>query len=99
MVPVAKKSAEKGSRGGRKWATRRIGGDGVAEAELVGTGTPPVDGHGRSLLVQYVSKGEVVHRPSLEEIREHHLRSRGELPVWATQLSRGEPAIPTVYED
>ena len=99
MVPVAKKSAEKGSRGGRKWATRRIGGDGVAEAELVGTGTPPVDGHGRPLLVQYVSKGEVVYKPSLEEIREHHQRSRAELPVWSTQLSRGEPAIPTVYED
>jgi nicotinate phosphoribosyltransferase len=61
-------------------------------------GAPSPDHDGRELLVEYVSKGSVVLRPTLEEIRERHAASRAELPLWSTQLSRGEPAIPTVYE-
>jgi nicotinate phosphoribosyltransferase len=99
MVPVAKKSSEKATRGGRKFAWRRIGSDGVAQEEVVGTGPVPeaLKSEGRDLLMQYVAKGEVIARPSLAEIRERHLASRAELPPWSTQLSRGEPAIPTVY--
>ena len=98
LVPVAKKSAEKATRGGRKYAFRRIGADGVAHEEIIGVGAPSPDHEGRELLVEFVSKGSVVHRPTLEEIRERHAASRAELPPWSTQLSRGEPAIPTVYE-
>ncbi|MBW8805234.1 MAG: nicotinate phosphoribosyltransferase [Catenulisporales bacterium] len=99
MEPVAKRSSEKATRGGRKYAFRRIGSDGVAQEEIIGTGTTPdaVRVDGRDLLMQYVAKGEVIARPSLEEIRERHEASRAELPPWSTQLSRGEPAIPTVY--
>ena len=99
MVPVAKKSSEKATRGGRKYAWRRIGSDGVAQEEVVGTGAVPeaLKAEGRDLLMQYVAKGEVIARPSLAEIRERHEASRAELPPWSTQLSRGEPAIPTVY--
>ncbi len=98
LVPVAKKSSEKATRGGRKRAFRRIGADGVAQEEVIGTGTRPTPEDGRDLLVQYVAKGSVVARPSLDEIRARHEASRAELPPWSTQLSRGEPAIPTVYE-
>jgi nicotinate phosphoribosyltransferase len=99
MVPVAKKSSEKATRGGRKHAWRRIGSDGVAQEEVIGTGAVPdsLRAEGRDLLMQYVAKGEVIARPDLAEIRERHLASRAELPPWSTQLSRGEPAIPTVY--
>jgi nicotinate phosphoribosyltransferase len=40
LVPVAKRSVGKPSRGGRKWAAREIGADGTAVAEHI-TDTPP----------------------------------------------------------
>lgn len=44
LVPVAKRSAgAKTSIGGRKWAARRPDADGVAEAEVVGTGELPAE--------------------------------------------------------
>ena len=38
LEPVAKKSQDKLSVGGRKWAMRRLSADGRAEAEVVGIG-------------------------------------------------------------
>ena len=58
LVPVAKKSSEKATRGGRKLRLRRIGTDGVAQEEVVGVGTPPFPLDGRELLVKYVEGGE-----------------------------------------
>jgi nicotinate phosphoribosyltransferase len=95
---VAKKSADKLSIGGRKWALRRRSADGVAELEVIGIGEMPVDdGDDRELLVPLVTKGEVVGRESLAEARDRHLSARDELPIVARQLSRGEPAIATRY--
>jgi len=97
MVSVAKKSKDKASIGGRKYALRRLT-HGVAEAEIVGIGDPPVDdGDDRDLVVPLVRDGEVVGRESLQAIRERHDRSRAELPMRARQLSRGEPVIPTEH--
>ena len=82
MVDVAKKSKDKISIGGRKYALRRRNDRGVAEAEVVGIGEPPVDdGDDRCLMVPLVRDGEVVGRESLETIRERHARSRDELPM------------------
>jgi nicotinate phosphoribosyltransferase len=39
-----------------------------------------------------------VGREPLAAARDRHVASLGELPPSALQLSRGEPAIPTVYE-
>ena len=98
MQDVAKKSKDKGSVGGRKYALRRIGPDGHAEAEEVGIGTPPVDdGNDRALLVPLVTDGEVVGREDLATARQRHLEVRDELPLPARQMSRGEPVIPTVH--
>ncbi|QCC76754.1 nicotinate phosphoribosyltransferase [Nocardioides daphniae] len=100
LVPVAKKSKDKGSVGGRKYALRRRNAAGVAEAEVVGIGTPPVDdGDDRELLVPLVRDGVVVGREPLAASRERHLAARDELPVQARMLSRGEPVIPTVHLD
>ena len=53
MVGVAKKSKDKISIGGRKYALRRRNARGVAEAEVVGIGEPPVDdGDDRALMVR-----------------------------------------------
>jgi nicotinate phosphoribosyltransferase len=100
MVSVAKKSLDKISIGGRKYALRRRNAQGVAESEVVGIGEPPIDdGDDRSLLVPLVRNGDVVGRESLETIRARHTASRNELPLTARQLSRGEPAIPTQHVD
>ena len=99
LVGVAKKSKDKISIGGRKYALRRLSRDGVAQAEVVGIGQPAEnDGDDRSLLVPLVSNGDVVGRESLETARERHLRSRAELPMMARSLSRGEAVIGTVFE-
>ena len=98
LVSVAKKSQDKISIGGRKYALRRLSAKGVAEAEVIGIGDPPVnDGDDRALLVPLVRKGEVVGREPLEAARERHLMSRDELPDRARQLSRGEPVISTEH--
>lgn len=99
LVSVAKKSQGKLSVGGRKWAMRRINADGVAEAEVIGIGEmPESDGNDRALLVGQMRSGEILARPTLDAARAHYVQSLAELPPRALQLSRGEPAIPTIYE-
>lgn len=96
MAPVAKRSKSKPSRGGRKWAARRLDSDGSADAEVVGLGsTPPADFPGRPLLVPLVRDGEIVGREPLDTARDRHRAARAELPLSATQQSHGEPVIPT----
>ncbi len=98
MVAVEKRSKDKGSVGGRKYALRRRSPAGVAEAEIVGVGERPRDdGDDRPLLVPLVRDGEAVGREPLTAARERHEAARAELPPPARQLSRGEPAIPTRY--
>ena len=98
LVSVAKKSKDKISIGGRKYALRRRNPRGVAEAEVVGVGNRPVDdGDDRELLVQLVRGGEVVGREPLDDARERHRRSRDELPAQARRLSDGEPVIETLH--
>jgi nicotinate phosphoribosyltransferase len=98
MVDVAKKSKDKISVGGRKYALRRLAASGVAEAELVGVGSLPQGDHNdRPLLVPLVTDGEIVGDEPLASARERHLHSRDELPLKARQLQKGEPAIPTLH--
>ncbi|EBM0725682.1 nicotinate phosphoribosyltransferase, partial [Salmonella enterica subsp. enterica serovar Senftenberg] len=102
MVGVAKRSKDKASVAGRKYALRRRSSRGVAEAEVIGLGEPPVDdGDDRDLMVPLVRAGERVdaERNTLDAARERHAASRAELPAAALRLQRGEPAIPTVYVD
>ena len=98
LVPVAKRSTDKASVGGRKYALRRRSPAGTAQAEVVGIGElPGDDGDDRSLLVPLVAAGEVVGRASLEEARARHRASVAELPRAVTMMSAGEPVIPTVF--
>ncbi|MGW5103361.1 nicotinate phosphoribosyltransferase [Streptomyces sp. NPDC004100] len=98
LVPVAKKSSGgKTSIGGRKWAARRLDGSGIAEAEVVGTGAVPDELADRQLLVELVKGGEVIAREPLDMARDRHSAARANLPLSATQLSRGEPVLPTEY--
>jgi nicotinate phosphoribosyltransferase len=66
---------------------------------VIGLGSSPADdGDDRSLLVPLVRNGEIIGHEPLTVARDRHALSRAELPPTALQMSRGEPAIPTVYE-
>jgi len=98
MVAVAKKSINKVSVGGRKYALRRLSEQGTAEAEIIGIGAPPSgDSNDRPLLVQLVEGGKIIGEESLDTSRERHRTARAELPLEALKMSRGEPGIETVY--
>ena len=100
LADVAKKSKDKISVGGRKYAMRRLDAHGVAEAEVIGIGeVPHADDNDRPLLVELVREGRVVASSDLQEARLRHERSLAELPARAHRLSRGEAAIPTQFED
>jgi nicotinate phosphoribosyltransferase len=98
VEPVAKKTVDKLSIGGRKWALRRRNSDGIAQMEVIGIGSkPPIGPTDRELLVPLVEGGKVIGRESLDEARARHQRSVEELPAEAQQMSRGEPVILTDY--
>jgi nicotinate phosphoribosyltransferase len=98
MVAVAKKSINKVSVGGRKYALRRLSEQGTAEVEIIGIGAPPSgDSNDRPLLVQLVEGGKIIGEESLDTSRERHRSARAELPLEALKMSRGEPVIETIY--
>jgi nicotinate phosphoribosyltransferase len=98
LQPMAKKSVDKLSIGGRKRALRRLH-NGVATAEVIAIGTEPKgDDDDRELLVPLVEQGDIVGDEPLAAARDRHERSRAELPIDATKMSRGDPVIPTIYE-
>jgi len=100
MMPVAKKSKDKISVGGRKYVLRQKNRGGKAQAELIGIGELPAgDGDDRSILVPFVTKGQRVYNESLDEARTRLKAALAELPDSAVKLSRGEPVIDTVYKD
>jgi nicotinate phosphoribosyltransferase len=99
-VPVAKKSKDKLSVGGRKYAVRRHDADGIALAEVVSSRPIATRDGDRNLVVPLMRGGELCspRTPSeaLAEARVHHERARAALPAEAWALSRGEPALETV---
>jgi nicotinate phosphoribosyltransferase len=88
--PVAKRSIGKETVGGRKWAYRMLDDDGRARAERI---VQQPGTQGRPLQVPVIRDGEVVHRPSLAEIRADHAAARSELPPEALALEPGPPAL------
>jgi len=98
MEPVAKRSVGKPGRGGRKWAVRHRDQHGTALAERISLVPPEPGPLDRELLVPLVVSGEVVGREPVEAARSRHREVLTELPPYALQLSRGYPAIPTVFD-
>jgi nicotinate phosphoribosyltransferase len=98
LRPVAKRSVGKPGRGGRKWAVRQRTATGEAVTEQITLEPVPAGPDDRVLLKELVRDGEIVGREPLAVARERHVASLAELPAYALQLSRGYPAIPTVFE-
>ncbi|MFW5420055.1 nicotinate phosphoribosyltransferase [Nocardiopsis sp. CNT-189] len=98
LEPVAKRSVGKPSKGGRKWAARAFDESGTATAEVVFDHEPPQRPFTRPLLRRLVAGGEITGAEPLPAARERHAASLAELPASAQQMSRGEPALPTRFE-
>jgi nicotinate phosphoribosyltransferase len=97
LRPVAKRSVGKPGRGGRKWAVRQADAGGTAVAEIIGD-QPPEPGPGeRALLRQLVRGGQIVGAEPVDAARARHREVMAELPAHALRLSRGYPALPTVF--
>jgi nicotinate phosphoribosyltransferase len=99
--PVAKRSASKESRGGQKSAVRRYKPTGTAIEEVVhdADAPPQLGDHDRVLPIPLIRDGErLADLPTLEQSREHLRAALVSVPWEGLKLSRGEPAIPTVFE-
>lgn len=101
-IDVQKQAEGKTSRGGRKFAARRMD-SGVATAEVVIAGQEPQwDANHRPLQVKVVDGGEIqtqyIGSTAVERAAAHHKQAVSELPRAARRLQDGEPAIPTVFE-
>ena len=104
FVPVAKTAKNKASKGGRKYALRRLNERGTASQEIVGVGhRPDDDGNDRQLLQQFIKNGELLPGwtgpEGVVRARQRHADSMRELPAVVNRLQRGEAAIPTIYEE
>jgi len=98
---VAKASAKKSNRGGRKSAYRGLV-QGLASHEtvVVGGGYQPTDDD-RELLVPLIADGETMVRHTgtagVLAAREHHTAVKKELPPQANSLQNGKAAIETRF--
>jgi nicotinate phosphoribosyltransferase len=97
LRPVAKRSVGKPGRGGRKWAVRHRTAAGEAVTELISLVPPEPGPADRVLLQELIRDGKIVGREPLAAARDRHQAVLAELPAYALQLSRGYPAIPTVF--
>lgn len=98
--PVAKRSASKESRGGRKSAVRRHRPTGTATEEVVHPAAvpPEIGPHDRVVPVPLMRGGaRVLDLPDLDAARERLRAALVSVPWEGLKLSRGEPAIPTVF--
>lgn len=101
-IDVQKQSPGKTSRGGRKFAARRMENN-IAEAEVVATGhEPDWDANHRPLQIKMVDGGEIATQytgsSAVQDAAAHHQQAVSELPRMARRMQDGEPAIPTVFE-
>ncbi len=105
-IPVAKSSTAKATVGGRKIPVRTLeAARAVAETIHVetsrATGLADADHNSRPLYVALATAGipdpRYLGAEGTALAREHRAASLAELPLDAMRLSRGEPAIPTVF--
>ena len=96
--PVVKRSEHKATRGGRKTAVRRHKPTGTATEEVVAVqGDPEARPNDRPLQRCFVSGGEPLDVPSLQEGRELLRHGLTCIPWEGLKLSEGDPAVPVIF--
>lgn len=96
MRPVAKKSQDKASVGGRKSAFREYDDRGTLVAEFVTRdGDPEPGAAARPVQVPLIRAGAVVHAPPLDEIRTFAAAALATLPTGARGVAAGAPYLTT----
>ena len=99
--PVAKRSAHKESRGGRKRAVRLARRSGTVVEELVTAADAPLPStdpyDAREVAVPLVRGGDVVATGTVADARDLVAAGLTSLPWEGLGLSRGDAAIPTVF--
>jgi nicotinate phosphoribosyltransferase len=98
---VAKRSEDKVTHGGRKTAVRRHRATGTAVQEVLRSqGAPEARDGDRALQVPFLKGGELTSDvATLEQSRAHLKYVLTTVPWEGLKLSRGDPAIPTRYEE
>ncbi len=96
LRPVAKRSADKASVGGAKTPYRRHD-DGVLVEEWFVTGDPAATPDGEPVRVPVVRAGEVVHTPTLPEVRDRCRAALATLPPEATAITGGNPFLTATH--
>jgi nicotinate phosphoribosyltransferase len=97
---VEKRSTSKQSRGGWKKALRRHKDTGTALEEVVfqASNEPELGPYDRLVQIPLMRGGQVTDEaPTLEQNRERLRAALVSVPWEGLKLSRGEPAIPTIY--
>lgn len=104
MQSVAKKSSEKISVGGRKWAWRWTDSNGFAYREKIIVNNSPLYApqyvntpEARTLQTVFIVDGVVNSMPTLEEIREHHRFAISQLPGFSRSVAAGTPSVNTEF--
>ena len=100
--PVAKRSENKASRGGRKSAVRRYKPTGTALEEVVypAGARPDLEPYDRELPIALMRAGKPADGlPTLDDARQRLRQGLVSLPWEGLKLSHGEPAIPTVFPE
>jgi nicotinate phosphoribosyltransferase len=99
-IDVAKKSTAKATVAGRKYPVRSLQ-HGVASSETIYLDEPAASTSERPLLATLMADGVAdpafIGEAGTQHARAQRAASVAELPDGAFRLSRGEPAIPTVY--
>jgi nicotinamidase-related amidase len=100
LRPVAKKSKDKASVGGRKHPFREYDAHGIVRAEwFTGQDAPHPGPEARPVQVPLVRGGEVVHRPTLDEVRAFAASTLTSLPADARGVAAGPPYLTTTLRE
>lgn len=100
LRPVAKKSKDKASVGGRKHPFRAYDADGILRTEwFTAQDSPTPADEARPVQVPLVRAGEVVHRPTLDEVRAFAASTLTSLPADARGVAAGPPYLTTTLRE
>ncbi|TQL47466.1 nicotinate phosphoribosyltransferase [Homoserinimonas aerilata] len=98
-VAVAKTSVGKASPGGRKFPLRVLDASGTAVEERIHVESTEADGRALhvALMTDGVTGAAHLGAAGTKAARDHREAAVAELPAEAFRLSRGDPALPTVF--